>query len=1327
MMIDSHPSPRVGQDDLPADAVLSGEQEVRLFNSITETVESEAVVGATIMTPRRGSFENCSSNISSENPSSMDLKSDDLEGGNGGWSSFSSSSPKVSKDDHDQTPGSLSKGFHRPLGEMMKGTLSVSKRVTERMTPNVEKRMTEQGFTIHKLNLPQEFTELDNHDDSEEENEDDVDNVMIISSFRQKSVSCRFSSEERDNKSSSLTASSSNCSRLSTLGDSKKPASFLITNSKKTAALCGRDNEIAKLYSALESCRQVSGTSSKKFQCVVIAGESGVGKSVLARQLQNATIVKEDGGYFCLGKYDLLDQSRAAPFSGITAAFTSFSRQVMCSSEAERQRVQGRAREFFGLTKGQSFDNAGDAITDKPDGDIQILADLLPSLFDILELDFSDPVAMSDQRTGTNKTQLQVLLHRFLRAICTPDNPFVLVLDDLQWADKDSLDLIQGFVREKAIPGFLLVGCYRSNEVDEEHSLAKELASIEENRDHIELTKIEIGNLCLPDIRKLLSTTLNDQYQSQEQLDQLSQILFEKTAGNAYFAISFLKKLKETGQLTYNLGLMRWEWDNEAILHGMDVTENVAEFIRNNLESSVSGLAVWLLQVGACLGNEFEESIILIATRVLIQDRSIREVFSGRETGVHETFLALKLSEGNPRESELHAELQRALEECVEGGFLTTRCISEANTLLRPKTEKEKAFRFVHDKVQEAALLPLEEQEIAKLCYFIGSALINNLSVTQLDKHLFTALDCVNRGDEELRKKVVSTKLMELNIKAGEKSMLASAFEAAVHYFEVALGLLRHFEQKHNVSWTDNPAICCLGLQLFNHACRAEFCAGNVEGCMLYINEVLEKASLPIEDKLPVYSVLSEVQSGQENHSEEYRTIMIVLKQLGIKFPSKLSLNLGEVAADLRKTKRVLGDLDVEALISLPLMKDRKRAMEMKLMDRAMNAAYMLGEKCQPLFSFRGVRWTIKYGIADSSACCFASFAGQLACFGEFKFAAEMAKVAEAMSALPVCNQMRARALMQCYFYGLAWSTPLKTLLKPLLRGNEIGLKKGDLENAFYCAYAYIMVANFAGHSLRALTQDIKDFQEQMAIYHLEHVFKMCMPQLQFVLNMKGHFGSHSSILSGEAMEYDSLMDHLVATNHVYMQDQVRCNQLYLAFYFGNLELAWKMSCDSKNTHLTCRGQATVWRRVFFVGLTAFAYARKAAAAKLKKAGGAGLATWIKEGNVNMSRIKAWVEKGNVNCIHLYRILQAESISVSRKKRERVATAYEGSIVASSRSGYIHDRALAYELAADYLISIKERRNLSEYQEMALLAYAKWGAAAKVRSLEEKWLKPSSN
>jgi predicted ATPase len=829
-----------------------------------------------------GSAATVATAISDPSDSSFNVSSSPRGSVDGGTADGTKKNPSVSDHGDGRCTSSSKRSPKKALRGSMEEKLSATKRAMQRMTPNLETRMSEQGFTIHKLDLPEGL----------------------------------FSSEQGQ---ASKSCSSGSSAKAVSISSSSNP--------KQAVTLYGREKEISELSNALDSCCKVaeSENTSKKFHIVMIAGESGVGKSALAKQLKYTRHLNNDGSYFCMGKYDVSDEVGGAPLTGISTALASFSRQIMSSTDEEQERVRNCVRKFFGLDEQQPSKNAKDgALVPAIPVEFQTLSDFVPNLANISNLDLSNTSSMSQKSGSSNKTQLQVLLHRFFQAICSAENPVVLVLDDLQWADKASLDLIQGLVREKAIPGFLVVGCYRSNEVTKEHALANVIESIENNKKHISLTTIEIGNLSFADIQMLTSTALHDQYASQEQLEGLSSVLQKKTAGNPYFLILFLKKLQKTGALKYNIGLMTWQWDNEAISHGMDVTENVAEFIRKNLESSISIAASCLLQIGACLGNVFEESLIILLTTRLVKDPSTTAILcSGASTSSETLEVLLK---DNPSESEICEGLQKGLQECVEGGYLCTNSMEESSSTV---------FRFVHDKVQEAALSLIAAEAIPKLRYCIGSIMINDLSTEKLEENLFIAVDCINSSDMILRDQLGARKFLDLNIRAGEKAMLTSAFEAAVVYFHEAQSTLEHIEKMEALSWVDAPDLRCLGLQLFNKACIADFSAGNIEGCMLHINQVLEKRSLQIEDQLVVYSVLSAVRTAQEKHSEEYKTTMAVLKQLGVKFPPNFALNLGALVADLRKTKSVIGDRDVQAFINLPLMDDPICALKMKLMDRA--------------------------------------------------------------------------------------------------------------------------------------------------------------------------------------------------------------------------------------------------------------------------------------------------------------------------------------------------------------------------------------------------------
>jgi hypothetical protein len=255
----------------------------------------------------------------------------------------------------------------------------------------------------------------------------------------------------------------------------------------------------------------------------------------------------------------------------------------------------------------------------------------------------------------------------------------------------------------------------------------------------------------------------------------------------------------------------------------------------------------------------------------------------------------------------------------------------------------------------------------------------------------------------------------------------------------------------------------------------------------------------------------------------------------------------------------------------------------------------MTNSKYMAIFIFKLVRQTIKFGVCEASAPAFGTYSVILISLGEFKRAAEIAHVADSLSKRPECRATRSRVMMQVHGYTMAWTSPAKTCMKHLLRSLEIGLKKGDLENAFFSAYMYILIANcVAGRPLGLVKSDIEDLGQQMLVYNQTAIYNMARPHLQFVLNMIGENpdSSSSAFLSGEVMEFDSLMEHLASTKHKYLQDQARVLQLTLAVYFDDLSLAWRMVKESRNCYRTNLSQVTIWRREFFAGLTAYALAR---------------------------------------------------------------------------------------------------------------------------------------
>jgi hypothetical protein len=371
------------------------------------------------------------------------------------------------------------------------------------------------------------------------------------------------------------------------------------------------------------------------------------------------------------------------------------------------------------------------------------------------------------------------------------------------------------------------------------------------------------------------------------------------------------------------------------------------------------------------------------------------------------------------------------------------------------------------------------------------------------------------------------------------------------------------------------------------------------------------------------------------------------------------------------------------------------------------------------MIEFTMVRWSIKYGICPPSAVAFAVYGMLLVGAGESKRARVMGEVADKLSRRPGWMETRSRILMLTNNFIFPWTSHLRTCLKPLLLGYETGMKEGDLENALYSAYLYGNLATCAGRPLNLVHADMLDFTAQMKIYSQETTYQMSLPHWQFALIMMSGSAPETTRLSGEIMVYDKMMKHLLETKHVYLQDVTRMNQMLLAFYFGDYQLAWDMVEATRDFEKTNLAHVLVSRRVFFVGMTAFCLARSSTNR-----------VWKQRGARAIMQLKTWLVGGNVNCIHMVHLLEAEEEVLrygSKDKTEIVLPKFQVALSMASRAGFIHDAALAAERTAEYLSAgtaawqSDSSFRVRDYIELAITSYTEWGALAKVDQLKTKW------
>jgi PAS domain S-box-containing protein len=476
------------------------------------------------------------------------------------------------------------------------------------------------------------------------------------------------------------------------LGERDAPDRLLIPEK-----LYGRQHEVKTLLAAFD--RVVAGGGP---ELVVVAGQGGVGKSVLAAELHRALVPSR--GLFASGKFDRL--KRDIPYASLAQALQGLIRPLLGKSEADL--APWRAALIAALG---------------PNG--ALMAILVPEL----EILIGPQPTAPELPPRDAQRRFQLALRRLLAVFARPEHPLALFLDDLQWLDAATLDLLEDLLTEPELQHLLVVGAYRDDEVTSAHPLMRRLAAIGGAGGRVQ--EITLKPLGLEDVSRMVADALRSR-----PIQALARLVHAKTAGNPFFAIQFLTALAEEGLLAFDRDAASWRWDLKQI-RAKDYTDNVADFMLRKLRRLPVATRTALQQL-ACLG-----SATPVATLALVRGDT---------------------------EDAVHATVGPAIRARIlfrEGG----------------------AYRFLHDRVREAAyaLIPDGERQAVHLA--IGRRLLADGLPTAEDS-IFEIVGQLNRGGDLISVDEERERLAELNLIAGQRAKFSTAYSSALTYLAAGTALL---------------------------------------------------------------------------------------------------------------------------------------------------------------------------------------------------------------------------------------------------------------------------------------------------------------------------------------------------------------------------------------------------------------------------------------------------------------------------------------------------------------------------------------------------------
>ena len=990
--------------------------------------------------------------------------------------------------------------------------------------------------------------------------------------------------------------------------------------------LYGRSVEMLELKQAVEASKD--GVAN----VYMVSGYSGVGKTALVDELQSPILAQ--GGFLLSGKCDQFNKSQ--PYQVLSQAFKPLLDHILSLSTSE----QGQWRD---LLEQELKENT------------VLLRELLPAIDALIPTDHELPPLPSVEQ----EARLKNTLVAFVQIICKKLTNLVLFLDDLQWADQSTLNLLQYLFEQEDRVSVLLLGAYRSNEVDGSHPLSLCLQGVEKSLGQI--NQIELGNLTLDDVSQLLQETL---HLGQQEVTELAQLSLSKTDGNPFFLHQFINKLNQDASLWFDRDNGCWRWQLSDIqMRG--ITDNVVELVVDRLKQLPEATSS-LLSQAALLGNKFNLNLLAKINRTtfvaVVEDLNVA-MASGLVVALGDDYLF--------HTSELH--------------------------------QQQATFKFSHDRVQQAALANPSAFGKEGLQRFVGLKLLHHAQVDEeLDSYLFTILEMLNPLSEELDSHLQQT-LVKLNLEAAQKANLATAFDNALAFLSTAKSLLPEdcWQQDYEMS-----------LSVYREYAETLYLSGQYSETEAFYQTHL--AQLPDRQaKASIAMVVIEMMQTQMRFAEAIALSEYALGLFGIAIPQQEEAAQQELIKAFAETDERVQALSSEQILALPEITDTTTLLLLKLYESTLNPLYLSGRQfTYCLVATRMTEMTLDLGQCDMTSIVIRSFMitrarmqrPYLECYKVGRLACQFADKYD--------NRYYSTAVYQVYSAGYqTWVEPLEMSFAPLKRNVDWGFEG---INPVYAGYS----ALFVGCNLMTKGLPLEQVKDELvrckALFERTH-------QPMGAMYLSVAVENPMLALMGEAKDIETTDTDAFSVSNVFNDDYSTPSMELTLHTHAMIRNGYLLESEVVKQRFVpllplidafIPDSTLVIDANFYAALTYINWYEEAeqdeAAAHLTAA------------KDILSKFELWQADSMENFAHKALIIQAEIARVEGNT-SLAQEKYAQAIDAAKDANYLCQEALANELYANYWRGQKQSLIAENFIKQAYKLYQTWQAKAKLRRLEQKW------
>lgn len=712
--------------------------------------------------------------------------------------------------------------------------------------------------------------------------------------------------------------------------------------------LYGRTLPTQNLLTAFENIRKGG------VELFLISGYSGVGKTSLVYEIHRPVTLAK--GYFVEGKADQLRKN--VPYLPWIQALTGLINQLLAKEEGQLVLWSERIQAALG--------DMG-----------KVLTKVIPNL-ELLIGEQPDVPALEPTQA---QNRFNYIFRKFTQALTADDDPLVLFLDDMQWADAASLNLLKTLLAEGEAEKLLVILAYRSNEVSPTHPFILTLEELYQTT--IAHQSIEVSNLEKKAIAALIGDTLQT---TKKAVSELTDLIFEKTKGNAFFVKEFLKALFENDHLAFSFESKKWEWD-VAKIQQLNITDNVVDLLRQDIQK-LPNEVLTILKMAACIGNRFDE-----ATLTIISEQKAIDITNALEVARIEGYI-----------------------EKIDA----------------------KNYKFSHDSIHQICYEHIPEGQKQQTHVRIGQLLFHNASKKKIEQQIFTITNHWNIGLEGLKDVAEKKQLFQLNLQAAQKAKASNAYQTANGYLDAATQLHQQLQlAPTNPKW----------FTLQKESAEVAYLLADYDRSEKIIEHTLENAQA-LKQQITLHRMLILQYTMTSQFVEAIEVGRASLKKLGLDIPLEGLGDL--IGAEIGSAFEQLGTRSVTSLLSIPEMKAEKQILVTEILASMLSPSFLANQELFALIVTKIVNLSMKHGNVPASCFGYGCFGLILSTAANYEKGIEFGELAYDLAKRFNDPTEQGRACFHLGEFTSLWKKPFEFARQRNREGFLHALDAGDLQYAGY-------------------------------------------------------------------------------------------------------------------------------------------------------------------------------------------------------------------------------------------------------------------------------------